>query len=102
MKTFNVIEIGSQREVLIGTVKASSVVDADGKAQNKYNRAHKYETLRVELGSNVTVHYTEAKTVKGELFNFYKSRNFDNLSAANAFADGQRVKSNVTDVRVLI
>lgn len=51
MKTWNVVFVGSQREVLIGTVKAKSTEDAVWKAHNKYNRGGKYDesAIRVEL-----------------------------------------------------
>ncbi len=47
-----------------------------------------------------TVQYTVAKTVKGEFKNLYKSRTFTSYSDAVDFANSQRSKSNVTDVRV--
>lgn len=48
MTTWNVVYVGSQREVLIGTVKAKNADDAGWKAHNKYNRSGKYEQLRVD------------------------------------------------------
>lgn len=51
MKTWNVIYVGSQREMVIGTVKARTAEDAGWTAHNKYNRGGKYDenAIRVEI-----------------------------------------------------
>jgi hypothetical protein len=48
----------------------------------------------------IIVQYTQAKTLKGETVNIYKSKEFLELSTATDFQNKMQAQKNVTDVRV--